>query len=47
MQLVDHLLVDRVADLGPVQEHHQPVLALVNQQRTEMLRVQTRRGARH
>ena len=31
VQLVDHLLVDRVADLGAVEQHHHAVLALLDQ----------------
>ena len=35
VQLVHHLLVDRVADLGPVEEHDHPVLALLDQEGAE------------
>ena len=35
VELVDHLLVDGVADLGAVEQHHHAVLALFDQERAE------------
>ena len=36
VQFIHHLLVDGVADLGAVEEHHHPVVALLDQERGEV-----------